>query len=210
MNQTFEEFAGRHIDSLYHGTLFLTVGEETPAEELVLWTLTGGFQEFRQIEKGDSWDRWIEGKLVEVFLARVESGSPDQGSTYAVSDEDPTIGDGPTKDFSGDDALVDDDGVEGSSMDGSRTEVPSSHEPSAAAMEIDHEVLFRSGADMPPLARAAIWLVLFRRWPYGEATEVLKTDVDGLKDLLRYRQLLLSAVVWGSVDRNGTDHGLRH
>jgi hypothetical protein len=27
MNQAFEEFAGRHIDGLYHGALFLTVGE---------------------------------------------------------------------------------------------------------------------------------------------------------------------------------------
>jgi DNA-directed RNA polymerase specialized sigma24 family protein len=59
---------------------------------------------------------------------------------------------------------------------------------------------------MPPLARAAIWLVVFRRWPYGDASIVLGTDVDGVKDLLRYRQVLMTAVVRRSVDRNGTDH----
>jgi hypothetical protein len=30
--------------------------------------------------------------------------------------------------------------------------------------------------------------------------------VDGVKDLLRYRQVLLTAVVRRSVDLNGTDH----
>ena len=44
VHQTFEEFAGRHIDGLYHGALFLNGGEEPPAEDLVLWTLIGASQ----------------------------------------------------------------------------------------------------------------------------------------------------------------------
>ena len=63
---------------------------------------------------------------------------------------------------------------------------------------------------MPPLARAAIWLVVFRRWSYGEACTLVETDVEGLKDLLRYRQVLLTAVVRRAVGRNGTDHDRRH
>ena len=175
MIETLEEFAGRHIDGLYHGALFLNGGEEPPAEDLVVWTLAGAFQEFRQIGTGRALERWIERKLVEVFLARTVPG--DDGST---------------------------------DLDGFSVNAPASHRPPSGAVEIDADALFGAAAKMPPLARAAIWLVVFRRWPYGEASHVLGTDVDGLKDLLRYRQVLVTAVVRRSVDRNGTDHEQRH
>jgi len=175
MRETLEEFSGRHIDSLYHGALFLNGGEEPPAEDLVLWTLTGAFQEFRQLEEGSATERWIEQKLVEVFLARTAPG-----------DDESTDGVGP-------------------SVDGAPR-----HGPSSGAMEIDPEALFEAAAKMPPLARAAIWLVVFRRWPYGEASSVLGMDVEGLKDLLRYRQVLVTAVVRRTLDRSGTDDEQRH
>ena len=175
MRETLEEFSGRHIDGLYHGALFLNGGEEPPAEDLVLWTLTGAFQEFRQLEEGSATERWIEQKLVEVFLARTVPG--DDESTEGV----------------------------GASADGA-----ASHGPSSGAMEIDPEALFGAAAKMPPLARAAIWLVVFRRWSYGEASSVLGTDVEGLKDLLRYRQVLVTAVVRRTLDPSGTDDERRH
>ncbi len=175
MLETVEEFTGRHIDGLYHGALFLNGGEEPPAEDLVLWTLTGAFQEFRQIGEGRASERWIERKMVEVFLARTASG-----------DDWSTDGEG---------LLVD---------------AAASHEPSSGTVEIDADALFGAAAKIPPLARAAIWLVVFRRWPYGEASHALETDVDGLKHLLRYRQVVVTAVVRKSVDRTGTDHEERH
>ena len=98
MHQTFEEFAGRYIDGLYQGALFLNAGEELPAEDLVLWTLTGAVQAFRRIEEGTASAQWLEGKLVEVFLARTVSGSADDGLT----------GDDSTHDDSTDDVAVDD------------------------------------------------------------------------------------------------------
>ena len=184
MHQTFEELAGQHIDGLYHGALFLNGGEEPPAEDLVLWTLTGAFQEFRQIEEGGGSERWLEGRLVTVFLAHGISGSTDDGSatdlsTYDVSPEESPLS------------------------------FPSSSGPSTGSFEIDSEALFKAAAGMPPLARAAIWLVLFRRWSYDEASSVLDTGVDGLKDLLRYRHVLLAALVRKSTGRNGTDHDRR-
>ena len=175
MRETLEEFAGRHIDGLYHGALFLNGGEEPPAEDLVLWTLTGALQEFRQIETGIASERWIERKLVEVFLARSVSG--DDGSTNG---------------------------------DGFSVDTPASDGPSSGAVAIDPEALFGAAAKMPPLARAAIWLVVFRRWPYGEVASVLGRDVDRLKDLLRYRQVLVAAVVRRRLDRSGTDDDWRH
>ena len=175
MLETLEEFTGRHIDGLYHGALFLNGGEEPPAEDLVLWTLTGAFQEFRRMGAGSASERWIERKMVQVFLARTMPH--DDGSTE------------------GDVLLAD---------------VPEGHGPSSGAVEIDSKALFGAAAKIPPLARAAIWLVVFRRWSYGEASQALETDEDGLKDLLRYRVVLVTAVVRRSVDRNGTDHERRH
>lgn len=185
MNETFEELAGRHIDGLYHGALFLNAGEEPPAEDLVLWTLTGAFQEFRKIEEGGGLERWLEGRLVSVFLARMVSDSRGEGSTDAFSGEE----------FRTDRVLAD---------------VPTHSEPSSASMKIDPEALFGAAANIPPLARAAVWLVLFRRWSYDEASGALDTGVDGLKDLLRYRQVVLAAVVRWLADRNGTDHDRRN
>ncbi len=200
MLETFEEFAGRHIDGLYHGALFLHAGDEPLAEDLVLWTLTGAFQAFRHFEKGSPPEHWLEGKLIKVFLARTGSGSTDDGSTD----------DGSTDAFSGDGLSTDNVSAGDVSVDDVRRDVMSSHEHSSGAMEIDPEALLQAAANIPPLARAAIWLVVFRRWSYRDASSVLKTDLHGLKDLLRYRQMLLTAVVLGSVDRNGTDHDRRH
>ena len=69
MHRTFEELAGQEIDGLYHGALFLKAGEEAAAEDLVLWTLTGAFQSFRQDLSQSDASRWLEDKLVRAFLA---------------------------------------------------------------------------------------------------------------------------------------------
>ena len=120
MHQAFEELAGQHIDGLYHGARFLHGGEETSAQDLVLWTMTGAFQEFRHIEKESALEQWLERKLVEAFLARTGWGSADGGATDgaatdggaadAFSEEGPSTEDRSTADLS--------------------IEVPSSHEPS--------------------------------------------------------------------------------
>ena len=125
-----------------------------------------------------------------MFLARGLSSSIDDGSTDA---------------FSGEDVSTDDVSVEGPPIG-----VPSSSELSTGPLEIDPEALFGAAANMPPLARAAIWLVLFRRWSYDAAASVLETGVDGLKGLLRYRHVLLTALVRRPSGRNGTDHDRRH
>jgi DNA-directed RNA polymerase specialized sigma24 family protein len=190
VHQTFEEFAAERIDDLYHGALFLHGGEEGAAEDLVLWTMTGAFQQFKRLKTGSANGQWLEGKLVEAFLARTGWESTGEGRT----DEGRTDEGGSTVPHSGDDPSTAD-------FAGLR----SSPDP----MEIDPEALFRAAGKLPNPARAAIWLVLFRRWRYEEACSVLGTDVAGLKGLLRGRQVLLTAVVRRSENRNGTDHGRR-
>jgi hypothetical protein len=48
-------------------------------------------------------------------------------------------------------------------------------------------------------------LVLFRRWSYAEAANILEVDREGIRGLLLYRQVLLSAVLGEMGWRTGTD-----
>ncbi|MDT8340539.1 MAG: hypothetical protein RQ751_03420 [Longimicrobiales bacterium] len=60
---------------------------------------------------------------------------------------------------------------------------------------ISAEGLYRAAGAVPPLARAALWLVLIRRWSYEAAAALLGVDVEGLKRLLAYRDAFMSAVM---------------
>lgn len=74
-----------------------------------------------------------------------------------------------------------------------------------ASVDVDPWALHKAVRAVPPRARAALWLVLLRRWKYAEASRVLDTDLNDLKALLGYRHLLLTAVLRGPDQRNGTN-----
>jgi len=61
----------------------------------------------------------------------------------------------------------------------------------------DARGLCRAARALPKRARAAIWLVLFGRWPFEEAARILEGDVEELQDLLRYRHTLLAELLGG-------------
>lgn len=61
--------------------------------------------------------------------------------------------------------------------------------------EVDTAALFRAAGRLPPPARAAIWLVVFARWSYGETAEALGTDLDELRALLSYRHRFVADVL---------------
>ncbi len=65
--------------------------------------------------------------------------------------------------------------------------------------ELDARGLNRAAGSVPHAARAALWLVLLRRWSYDDAAGVMKVDRETLADLLRFRHTLVSAVL----GRNG-------
>ena len=88
----------------------------------------------------------------------------------------------------------------GTSVEGIEIESP----PVLGKVEVDPLALHRAAEGVPPRARAALWLVVLRRWGYAEASRILGTDLNDLKDLLRYRHLLLTAVLRGPEERNGT------
>lgn len=76
----------------------------------------------------------------------------------------------------------------------------------AGAFEgLEADTLFAAATSLPFWPRAAVWLVLLRRWSYADACDALDVDRDILDDLLRYRDVLMTEVLRGSRRRNGTD-----
>lgn len=69
---------------------------------------------------------------------------------------------------------------------------------------LDGRGLTLAAASVPWTARAALWLVLLRRWSYADAAQVMGIDREILKDLLRYRDTLMSAILGGG---NGRTRG---
>ncbi|GMR12286.1 MAG: hypothetical protein BMS9Abin29_0475 [Gemmatimonadota bacterium] len=73
---------------------------------------------------------------------------------------------------------------------------------------VDPGVLHKAAGQVPARARAALWLVVLRRWTYDEASAALHTNTEELKDLLRFRHTLMSAVLMPRNALNGTDGGM--
>lgn len=55
--------------------------------------------------------------------------------------------------------------------------------------------LFHAARIVPARPRAAIWLVLLRRWSYRDAAEALGVTRQQLRELLRYRDAWMSEVM---------------
>jgi DNA-directed RNA polymerase specialized sigma24 family protein len=79
---------------------------------------------------------------------------------------------------------------------------------SMRGVDVDPLVLCKAASSVPPRARAALWLVLLRRWSYADASQVLDADPQDLRSLLGYRHSLLTAVMSGTDERDGTNKDL--
>jgi DNA-directed RNA polymerase specialized sigma24 family protein len=62
---------------------------------------------------------------------------------------------------------------------------------------LDAPGLHMAAGAVPWAARAALWLVLLRRWRYADASTVMGVDEEVLKDLLSYRHTLMGAILGG-------------
>lgn len=58
--------------------------------------------------------------------------------------------------------------------------------------------LFEAASILPPGPRAALWLVLLRRWGHHDAARVLGVDDAKLQRLLEYRDLLMKRLLTDS------------
>lgn len=65
--------------------------------------------------------------------------------------------------------------------------------------------LFEAAATLPAWPRAALWLVLLRRWSYGDAAEAIGVSKDALVELLRYRDVLIREMMSSARGRLGQD-----
>ena len=68
--------------------------------------------------------------------------------------------------------------------------------------EFGADVLFRAAGVVPAQPRAALWLVLLRRWSYDDAARALRVERSTLKEFLLYRDLLLKEIL-GPTQRGG-------
>ncbi len=75
--------------------------------------------------------------------------------------------------------------------------------PSGWDGNLTPSALFRAAGAVPPAARAALWLVVIRRWSYEDAATLLGIDQEGLKALLAYRDAFMSAAMRSSTVRHG-------
>jgi DNA-directed RNA polymerase specialized sigma24 family protein len=60
---------------------------------------------------------------------------------------------------------------------------------------IGPEAMFLAAGTLPPMSRAALWLVLVQRWSYADAADALDITTERLRELLRYRDALLEALL---------------
>lgn len=68
---------------------------------------------------------------------------------------------------------------------------------------MDTPAFCRLAEALPPVARAAVWLVALRRWHYDDAATMVGVTRDELVELLRYRDVLLAALVTPTAHRAG-------
>lgn len=61
--------------------------------------------------------------------------------------------------------------------------------------------LFAAAALVPAWPRAALWLVMLRRWGYSDAAAAMDTDVEALEGMLGYRDVLLQNMMSSSRGR---------
>jgi DNA-directed RNA polymerase specialized sigma24 family protein len=66
---------------------------------------------------------------------------------------------------------------------------------SSVLEEIGPEAMFLAAGTLPPMSRAALWLVLVQRWSYADAADAVDITTERLRDLLRYRDALLEALL---------------
>ena len=60
---------------------------------------------------------------------------------------------------------------------------------------IGPQQLFEAAAELPAWPRAAVWLVLLRRWSYRDAASAMGVDHDAVPGLLRYRDVLVKELI---------------
>jgi hypothetical protein len=72
---------------------------------------------------------------------------------------------------------------------------------------IGWEDMVRGAASVPTQPRAALWLVLLRRWRYSDAAATIGVDLSSLRDLLEHRDAFFREVVSRTVDVTERDTG---
>ncbi len=90
MGYTFEELAGRELDALWHGALFLHGGEARGAEQLLTRALWRAMGRLRSEGRPADPRAWLETELVRAFLdaeGPPQTGAPHRAGAAQVARE---------------------------------------------------------------------------------------------------------------------------
>jgi DNA-directed RNA polymerase specialized sigma24 family protein len=65
------------------------------------------------------------------------------------------------------------------------------HREAPSVGDVSPGQLYAAAEPIPPLARAALWLVILRRWTYADATDAVGVETHDIHLLLSHRETLL-------------------
>lgn len=74
--------------------------------------------------------------------------------------------------------------------------------------DLDVTAVYRAAALLPPIPRAALWLVIFGGWSYADSAALLDRPQEELVDLLRYRHVFASEVLRRSDGASADDRAV--
>ncbi len=174
MQLTFEEVAGRELAHLYAAALFLSAGSRRAAEARVIVVMERAAERWFDGVAEDS-GVWLEDWLVRSFLDD-ERGDRGIESHLELGASTPTRS-----------------AKQMASRLPSRRSGASS--PATFLAGLTPERVYAAAAVLPPCARAAVWLVQFRRRRYADVAEILDVEMAELRRLLRYRETLLAELI---------------
>lgn len=175
MQPTFEEIAGRELGHIYSAALFLSAGSRRLAEARVIGVMERAADRWFDGIAEDP-GLWIEDCLVRSFLD--DEASNGTAGSHRVS------------------------GAAQTSARAHRFVTWLSEPlwsrlvtPARFLADLTRERIYDAAGALPPDARAAIWLVQFRRRSYAAAAETLHVEAEELHRLLRYRDAFLAELI---------------
>lgn len=164
----FEAGLLEELDGLWQAATFLQCGDAEEAETLLVRAMASAARGHAAKEPGRP-SAPLEPHLIRMFLDGVRSRSEETVVRPGVS---PGQAPGPPD-----------------------RQIPPNGSATNADREIPVAALHAAAASMPPSARAAIWLVLIRRWSYDDATALLGVDPGDLRELLRFQDVFAATAL---------------
>lgn len=160
--------AAKELDGLWQAATFLQCGDAEEAETLLVSAMASAARRHAANPPAPP-SVPLEPHLIRVFLDGVPSGPEEAVVRPGVSRSQTAVAPG--------------------------REIPPNRPAADVERQIPVAALHAAAAAIPPWARAAIWLVLIRRWSYDDTASLLGVDRDDLRELLRFQDVFAATAL---------------